>query len=78
MLVPESLLCFLCIYYIYNRYYFEKEKRRKCVFSEGDNFDEVGKLVRMLLVKDGEKLNTGSIVNIEIKKIVLVMFRKYN
>ena len=53
-----------------------KEKRRKCGFSEGDDFDEVGKLVRMLLVTDAEKVNTGSIVSIEIKKIVLIVFRK--
>lgn len=30
----------------------------------------------MLLVKNGEKLNIGSVVKIEIKEIILTVFRK--
>ena len=81
----KRISLYLCwfwrVYYVFyvfttTRYYCEKENRRKCGFSEGADFDEVGKLVKMLLVTDAEKVNTGSIVSIEIKKIVLIVFRK--
>ena len=75
MLTLERLLYFLYIYYIYDllreitRNHCKKEMREKalcfyCIFSEEADFDEVEKLVRMLLVKDGDNLNIDSVVYI--------------
>ena len=48
-----------------------------CIFSEEADFDEMKKLVMMLLVKDGDNLNIESVVMIEIKEMILKVFRKW-
>lgn len=66
---------------ITRNYYLKKKRKRKqriVIIGEDDGFDEFGKVVRLLLVKDGENMIIDSVMRIEIKEMILKVSKKWN
>lgn len=66
---------------ITRNYYLKKKRKRKqhiVIIGEDDDFDEFGKVVRLLLVKDGENMIIDSVMRIAIKEMILKVSKKWN